>query len=68
MTIATPKLLQLQHVAHDEVSAPRPRFETPFIDFDLERSFESRQRHRLLISARHLVALFDYPADRGRLH
>jgi len=63
MTIATPKLLQLQHLAHDEVSA-----ETPFIDFDLERSFESRQRHRLLISARHLVALFDYPADRGRLH
>jgi hypothetical protein len=58
--------LQLQLVTHEEVASRRPRSETPFIGFDLERSSKSLHRYRVLASARHLVALFDTPVDRSR--
>jgi hypothetical protein len=37
----------------------------PAVDFDLDRSRESRRRHRVLVSAQHFAALFEYHGDRG---
>ena len=36
-----------------------------FIDFDLERSRPSRRRHRILVSAQRVTALFDSHAGRN---
>lgn len=69
MTTQGSRLCQLQYVAHDEAVSLQPRAETPFADVDLERSHGARRRHRVLISARQLVALFETPCDRShRLH
>ena len=37
----------------------------PAVDFDLDRSRESRRRHRVLVSVRHFAALFGQHGDRG---
>lgn len=71
MTNDPRRLLQLQPVAYDEPATRRPTSEPPpFIDFDLDRPFGSHHRRRVLLSAQHLVALFDYdPGERRqRLH
>jgi len=70
MTTETPKHLQLQPVVYDAPAARQQKSEPPpFIGFDLDRSSGSRQRHRVLVSAQRLVALFDYPGARShRLH
>jgi len=69
MSTDTCKLLQLQPVVYDEPIARRPKSEPPpFVDFDLDRPFGSRQRHRVLVSAQQLLSLLDHPGDRSRLH
>ena len=67
MTGALSTLHHLQRPAHTEISrigGRRPAERS--VDFDLERSRESRRRHRVLISAQHLAAFFDCHSDHSQ--
>lgn len=45
------------------------RFPEPAVAFNLERSRESRRRHRVLMSVQHCAVLFEQHNDDGpRLH
>jgi len=65
MTAVPSTLQRLRSPAHTEtvslIGGPRPAERS--VDFDFERSRESRRRHRILISARHLTAFFAYHSD-----
>jgi hypothetical protein len=53
------------HVPTETISSmPDRRLRECAVDFNLERSRESRHRHRVLISARHFAALFEPRDDR----
>jgi hypothetical protein len=67
MTAGPLTLHPLQSSAHTEtMSCIGPRPVERAIDFDLERSPQSRRRHRILISAQRLAALFEGHGGRSQ--
>ncbi|MGB8397708.1 hypothetical protein [Bradyrhizobium sp.] len=66
----TPAMLQESRgSAHREAMPRNERLTDRPFGLDLYRSRESRRRHRVLMSARHVAELFACHGDRGaRLH
>ena len=68
MTAALSTRRRSQSSAYAETISRSGRRPTArFIDFDLERSSEARRRRRIIVSAQHLAAFFEYRSDRGQV-
>lgn len=66
MTAALSTLHHLQSPAQTMSCSGGRRLAERSVDFDLERSRESRWRHRVLLSAQHLAAFFEYHSDHSQ--